>query len=48
MERHHVNEQEAFNLIRAHARATNRKVVDVAEAIVASHSLLPETPRTDA
>ena len=35
--------QGAFNLIRAHARRTNRKVVDVAEAIVASHQVLPST-----
>jgi AmiR/NasT family two-component response regulator len=44
MERHHVDEQEAFNMLRAHARASNRKVVDVAEAIVSSHSLLPHAP----
>ena len=42
MERHHVNEQDAFNMLRTHARATNRKVVDVAEAIVSSHALLPD------
>ena len=48
MERHHVHEQEAFNMLRAHARATNRKVVDVAEAIVSSHSLLPESPPANA
>jgi AmiR/NasT family two-component response regulator len=42
MERHHVHEQDAFNMLRAHARATNRKVVDVAEAVVSSHTLLPD------
>jgi len=43
MERHMIDEQGAFNLIHAHARRTNRKVVDVAEAIVASHQVLPST-----
>jgi AmiR/NasT family two-component response regulator len=47
MERHHVNEQEAFSMLRAHARETNRKVVDVAEALVSSHSLLPDSSRTE-
>lgn len=41
MERHGVDEREAFAMIRDHSRRTNRKVVDVAEAIVASHRLLP-------
>jgi response regulator NasT len=40
MERHGVDEQEAFNLLRQHARRTNRKIVDVAEAVTASHRLL--------
>jgi two-component system, response regulator PdtaR len=41
MERHGVSEQEAFNMLRARARSTSRKVVDVAEAVVTSHALLP-------
>ena len=45
MERHGVDEREAFSMIRDHSRRTNRKVVDVAEAIVASHRLLP-TPQS--
>lgn len=44
MERHGVSEQEAFNLLRARARSTSRKVVDVAEAVVTSHELLPPRP----
>jgi AmiR/NasT family two-component response regulator len=41
MERHGLDEQRAFLLLRAEARRTNRKIVDVAEAILASHRLLP-------
>ena len=41
MERHGVDEQEAFGMLRDHSRRTNRKVVDVAEAVVSSHPLLP-------
>jgi AmiR/NasT family two-component response regulator len=40
MERHAVDEQRAFELLRDHARRTNRKIVDVAESVVASHPLL--------
>ena len=46
MERHGVDEREAFAMIRDHSRRTNRKVVDVAEAIVASHRLLPSPELT--
>ena len=45
MERHDLNEQEAFSMLRDHARRTNRKVVDVAEALVESRALLPRTDR---
>ncbi len=41
MERHGIDEQHAFQLMREHARRTNRKIVDVAESILASHRLLP-------
>jgi len=41
MERHAVDEQEAFNMLRAEARSAGRKLTDVAEAILASHRLLP-------
>jgi hypothetical protein len=40
MERHSVDEQHAFELLRDHARRTNRKIVDVAESVLASHRLL--------
>ena len=44
MERHSVDEGQAFNMLRAHARQANRKVVDIAEAVVTSHLLLPRDP----
>ena len=40
MERHSLDEQQAFRLLREHARRTNRKVVDVAGSILESHQLL--------
>jgi response regulator NasT len=40
MERHAIDEQHAFELLRDHARRTNRKIVDVAESVLASHRLL--------
>ncbi len=40
MERHGVDEQQAFHMLRDQARRTNRKIVDVAESVVASHRLL--------
>jgi AmiR/NasT family two-component response regulator len=44
MERHSIDEGQAFNMLRAWARKTNCKVVDVAEAIATSHQLLPPDP----
>jgi AmiR/NasT family two-component response regulator len=41
MERHAIGEREAFEILRAHSRSTGRKLVDVAEAVVDSHLLLP-------
>ena len=45
MERHAIDEQRAFQLLRDHARQNNRKMVDVAASVVESHRLLPA--RTD-
>ena len=42
MERHSVAEDAAFDLLRAHARSSNRKLVDVASAVVDGHALLPK------
>ncbi len=41
MERHSVDEQEAFALLRDRARSTGRKVADVAGAVVDGQPLLP-------
>src|SRR4051812_14999262 len=41
MERHSLDDREAFELLRSHARANNRKLVDVARAVVDGHLLLP-------
>ena len=45
MERHAVGEAAAFAMLRDHARAANRKLVDVASAVVDGHTLLPKEPR---
>lgn len=45
MERHGVDEQAAFSLLRDQARRSNRKLIDVADGVVTSHSMLPA--RTD-
>ena len=44
MERHRVGEREAFDLLRDHARATGRRVVEVAQAVLDGHALLPKRP----
>jgi AmiR/NasT family two-component response regulator len=41
MERHQIDEDEAFELIRKHARRKGRRVADVAGAVVEGHLLLP-------
>jgi AmiR/NasT family two-component response regulator len=42
MERHGVDEQAAFELLRERARSSNRRVIDVARAVVEGHGLLPK------
>jgi AmiR/NasT family two-component response regulator len=44
MERHSVDESAAFDMLRAQSRSTNRKLVDVASAVVDGHRLLPRQP----
>src|SRR6185295_5422033 len=44
MERHASSEREAFDMLRDLARATNRRVVDVAQAVLDGHALLPRRP----
>jgi AmiR/NasT family two-component response regulator len=48
MERHSIDERAAFELLREHARSTNRKLVDVASAVVDGHRLLPKQPHAPA
>jgi AmiR/NasT family two-component response regulator len=45
MERHDIDEQAAFEILRDEARRTHRKLVDIADAVVASRSILPGRPR---
>jgi AmiR/NasT family two-component response regulator len=42
MERHGIDEREAFQLLREHARGAQRRVVDVAQAVLDGHALLPK------
>jgi response regulator NasT len=44
MERHSLDEDDAFDMLRDHARRSGRKVVDVAESLLSSHALT--RPRT--
>jgi AmiR/NasT family two-component response regulator len=44
MERHGIDERAAFDMLREQARRTHRKVVDLAEAVVAGHPMLPSEP----
>jgi response regulator NasT len=41
MERHGMDERAAFELLRQHARARSRTVVDTARAVLEGHALLP-------
>jgi response regulator NasT len=44
MERHAVNDREAFELLRDQARTTSRRVVDIAQSVLDGHALLPKRP----
>src|SRR5437764_10634923 len=44
MERHSVDEATAFEMLRDQSRAANRKLIDVATAVVDGHPLLPKQP----
>jgi AmiR/NasT family two-component response regulator len=44
MERHSLDEGRAFDMLRDHSRAANRKLVDIAAAVVDGHALLPKAP----
>lgn len=44
MERQSVSADAAFELIRAEARTSGRKVVDIADALISAHRMLPAVP----
>ena len=44
MERHSINDESSFEMLRQHSRTANRKLVDVATAVVDGHPLLPKHP----
>ena len=44
MERHAIDEERAFELLRDHSRHTGRKLIDVAQATAEMHTLLPARP----
>src|SRR6478609_1832501 len=45
MERHAVDEHTAFEMLRERSRSANRKLVDLAAAVVDGHRLLPREPQ---
>lgn len=46
MERHSVDDAHAFEMLRDQSRQANRKLADVASAVVDGHRLLPKQPET--
>jgi response regulator NasT len=44
MERHAIDEAVAFEMLREQSRVANRKLVDLATAVVDGHPLLPRKP----
>jgi AmiR/NasT family two-component response regulator len=44
MERHSIDETAAFEMLRDRSRADNRKLIDLATAVVDGHRLLPKQP----
>jgi hypothetical protein len=40
---HSVDAETAFEMLRSHSRDTNRKLIDVASAVVDGHRLLPRS-----
>jgi AmiR/NasT family two-component response regulator len=47
MERHGIDDKAAFGRLREHARSGNRRVVEVAQAVVDGHALLPARATQD-
>jgi AmiR/NasT family two-component response regulator len=48
MERHSIDENSAFEMLRDQSRLANRKLIDLAAAVVDGHRLLPNKPHTPA
>jgi AmiR/NasT family two-component response regulator len=46
MERHSITEDSAFKMLRDQSRMSNRKLIDLAAAVVDGHRLLPKGPQT--
>jgi AmiR/NasT family two-component response regulator len=46
MERHSIDEEPAFEMLRERSRVDNRKLIDLAAAVVDGHRLLPKHPWT--
>jgi AmiR/NasT family two-component response regulator len=46
MERHSIDEHSAFEMLRERSRINNRKLIDLATAVVDGHRLLPKQPAT--
>ena len=44
MERHSIDEVAAFEMLRERSRSDNRKLIDLAAAVVDGHRLLPKRP----
>jgi AmiR/NasT family two-component response regulator len=44
MERHSINDSSAFEMLRERSRIDNRKLIDLAAAVVDGHRLLPKQP----
>ena len=47
MERNSIDADAAFALLKSHSQTTGRKLVDVAEALTQTHSLLPSAGPAD-
>jgi response regulator NasT len=47
MERHGIDEASAFEMLREQSRVDNRKLIDLATAVVDGHRLLPREPHQD-
>jgi response regulator NasT len=45
MERHSIDEASAFEMLRERSRIDNRKLIDLAAAVVDGHRLLPKQPQ---